>query len=170
MRTRHRRPLAGMPRAGDTSSRARGHDPSQRGSGQRSASSCTRRRGKLAPEEAPPPSSAPSAAGSRRVAERRGAPATSGGGGALRDSGKAVVHAMGGTVLYRVNPQRRGTDAYNLKVLTVVSQHSSEERRPWSDDIACSVGTGPGQKRGSAGLVSLTYRNGGGQLVTSNGH
>merc|ERR1712144_87037 len=36
-----------------------------------------------------------------------------------RDQGKAFVKALGGTILYTVDPKRSKTGLYNLKVLTV---------------------------------------------------
>lgn len=84
------------------------------------------------------------------------------------DRGKAIVLAMGDTIVYTVNPERPSTHAYELKVLTVVSEMANSnlvERAAGS----CSVGIGEDAKNGYAGHVSLTYPSGG-QLVTSTGH
>merc|ERR1711881_520310 len=53
------------------------------------------------------------------------------------DKGKAVVNAMGGTIVYTVNPKRQATDAYDLKVLTVATDCGS-----FPDDLKCEVGEG----------------------------
>lgn len=84
--------------------------------------------------------------------------------------GKAVVSALGGTIVYTVDPKRRPTEAYELKVLTVVTDHAEVSRQSWSPDMLCSTGSGDSERRGLAGHVSLTYKEGGGQLITSNGH
>jgi len=84
------------------------------------------------------------------------------------DKGKAIVSAMGDTIVYTVNPKRKQTDLYDLKVLTVVKDFSGDISQI-SDDMKCVVGEGDKQKRGAAGHVTLTYAEGG-QLVTSMGH
>jgi len=88
------------------------------------------------------------------------------------DKGKAVVSAMGGTIVYTVNPNHKKTDLYDLKVLTVVTDCGCQI----PDNMKCAVGDhsgwwpfSQGQKRGAAGHVTLTYAEGG-QLVTSMGH
>lgn len=78
------------------------------------------------------------------------------------DRGKAVVQAMGDTIVYSVDPRRTPSDRYDLKVLTVVTDGVQV-----AEDLKCSVGGG--LRRGAAGHVTLTYKEGG-QLVTSNGH
>lgn len=87
------------------------------------------------------------------------------------ETGQAVVEAMSDTIVYTVNPNRRKTDAYDLKVLTVVSEISSGEPSQLSDNMKCSIGRGGSddEKKGAAGHVVLTYKSGG-QLVTSMGH
>jgi hypothetical protein len=87
------------------------------------------------------------------------------------DKGKAVVNAMGGTIMYTVNPKRQATEVYDLKILTVVTDCSGGLSQV-SDDLKCTVGQAgwfEKQKRGIAGHVTLTYAEGG-QLVTSMGH
>merc|ERR1712070_550178 len=83
------------------------------------------------------------------------------------DRGKAVVQAMSNTIMYTVDPKRRQTDIYDLKVLTVVTECARGRQLP--DELKCAVGEGDAQKRGAAGHVTLTYSEGG-QLVTSMGH
>lgn len=86
------------------------------------------------------------------------------------DAGKAIVSAMSNTIVYTVDPRRRATDAYDLKVLTVVGEiASSSLRGSASDENMCCVGIGDSKKKGWAGHVTLTYAAGG-QLVTSMGH
>jgi len=82
--------------------------------------------------------------------------------------GKAVVQAMSSTIVYTVNPKRSATNRYDVKVLTVVTEHAQYDG-DWGDDVMCSIGSGSGEKKGTAGHVALTYK-GGGQLITSNGH
>lgn len=81
--------------------------------------------------------------------------------------GKAVVAALGGTIIYTVNPTRTQTQLYDLKVLTVVSTWSGATEMP--EAMKCSVGVGEHEKCGAAGHVTLTYASGG-QIVTSMGH
>lgn len=81
--------------------------------------------------------------------------------------GKAVVGALGGTIVYTVNPTRAPTQLYDLKILTVVSSWSGATGMP--EAMKCSVGVGEHEKRGAAGHVTLTYASGG-QIVTSMGH
>lgn len=84
------------------------------------------------------------------------------------EQGKAIVQAMGGTIVYTVNPHRPPTNVYDLKVLTVVSDWGmGDEGLP--EAMKCSVGDGGNEKRGAAGHVTLTYSSGG-QLLTSMGH
>lgn len=80
------------------------------------------------------------------------------------DKGKAVIEAMGDTIVYSVNPTRIKTDKYDLKVLTVVTDgvHVAE-------NMKCAVGEGNNRRSGAAGHVTLTYKEGG-QIVASNGH
>lgn len=83
------------------------------------------------------------------------------------DQGKAVVEAMGGTILYSVEPNRPETRLYSLKVLTVATDYASPELQGIAQDVKCSVGR---DIRGLAGHVALTYTESGGQLITSMGH
>lgn len=83
------------------------------------------------------------------------------------EEGKAVVSAMGDTILYTINPDRKKTDVYDLKVLTVVTDYSGQSSS--LEHMKCSIGEGPSLKEGAAGHVTLTYASGG-QLVTSMGH
>merc|ERR1711907_689721 len=80
----------------------------------------------------------------------------------------AVVSAMGGTILYTVNPKAPRTDRYDLKILTVVTDASDGLQRV-QEDMKCSIGERDATKKGVAGHVTLTYPSGG-QLVTSMGH
>jgi len=84
-----------------------------------------------------------------------------------KDSGKAVVSAMGNTIVYTVNPDRCRTELYDLKVLTVVTDSSTHSEVP--EDMLCSIGEGTSLRKGTAGHVTLTYPSGG-QLITSTGH
>lgn len=84
------------------------------------------------------------------------------------DDGKAVVKALGSTIVYSVRPDRPKTHVYELKVLTVASNFGGSRTIP--SDLQCSIGTGQNIKHGAAGHVTLTYADGGGQLVTSMGH
>lgn len=84
------------------------------------------------------------------------------------DRGKAIVEAMGDTIVYTVNPKRTETELYTLKVLTVVADLSDCGTRV-PEELKCVVGEAGAQKKGSAGHVTLTYAEGG-QLVTSMGH
>jgi len=85
--------------------------------------------------------------------------------GELCEEGKAVVHALGGTIMYTVNPRRKQTELYELKVLTVATV--SDMLVP--EAMKCIIGEGDHEKRGAAGHVTLTYGSGG-QIVTSMGH
>jgi hypothetical protein len=85
-----------------------------------------------------------------------------------RDQGKAFVNAMSNTILYTVDPKRSKTGAYDLKVLTVVTD-TSDGLPNLNDEMKCSIGEGESMKKGAAGHVTLTYPSGG-QLVTSMGH
>jgi len=90
-----------------------------------------------------------------------------------KDQGKAVVSAMSDTIVYTVNPDRKKTDLYDLKVLTIATQFGCGG--PRSSSTTCSVGESGwwplsgNLKKGTAGHVTLTYAEGG-QLVTSMGH
>ena len=81
--------------------------------------------------------------------------------------GRAVVSAMGDTIVYTINPKRPQTDAYQLQVLTVVSSWSGGGSVP--EAMKCEIEHNGSSKRGVAGHVTLTYPSGG-QLVTSMGH
>mmetsp|Transcript_1561 Transcript_1561/g.1660 ORF Transcript_1561/g.1660 Transcript_1561/m.1660 type:complete len:372 (-) Transcript_1561:86-1201(-) len=80
--------------------------------------------------------------------------------------GKAVVSALGDTILYTLNPRRETTDRYQVKVLTVVTQWRGSDV---AEAMKCEVEQGDMKKRGVAGHVALSYPSGG-QLVTSMGH
>lgn len=86
-----------------------------------------------------------------------------------REQGKAIVAALGATILYAVNPRREATDTYTLKVLTVVSSWGRESSAEPPTAMQSSVGSNELEKKGFAGHVTLTYASGG-QLVTSMGH
>jgi hypothetical protein len=49
------------------------------------------------------------------------------------EQGKAVVSAMSDTIVYTVNPRRKETDLYTLKVLTVVSDFDGAGNNSFSD-------------------------------------
>lgn len=85
-----------------------------------------------------------------------------------KEQGKAVVSAMGGTILYTVNPKRPRTGSYDLKILTIVTD-ASDGLQQVQEQMKCSIGEGESMKKGVAGHVTLTYPSGG-QLVTSMGH
>lgn len=81
--------------------------------------------------------------------------------------GRAVVSAMSDTIVYTINPKRPQTDAYQLRVLTVVGSWSGGGSVP--EAMKCEIEHNGSSKRGVAGHVTLTYPSGG-QLVTSMGH
>jgi len=84
------------------------------------------------------------------------------------ERGKAVVGALPSTIVYTVNPRRPRTDRYYLKVLTVATDFDGRVDG-LTEELKCTVGEGGGLRRGVAGHVTLTYKDGG-QLVTSMGH
>merc|ERR1719188_1317754 len=84
------------------------------------------------------------------------------------ERGSANVAALGDTIVYAVNPTRAATDKYEVKVLTVVSEIQGGLHMP--EALKCSIGTGEGERRGAAGHITLTYAEGGGQLIASMGH
>merc|ERR1711862_233472 len=67
-----------------------------------------------------------------------------------RDQGKALVKALGGTILYTVDPKRPRTGLYDLKVLTVVTD-TSDGLPNLPGEMKCSVGEGGSMKKGAAG-------------------
>merc|ERR1719440_1967951 len=52
------------------------------------------------------------------------------------DRGKAIVEAMGDTIVYTVNPKRTETELYDLKVLTVVTDFCGDDI---ADNLKCTV-------------------------------
>jgi hypothetical protein len=86
------------------------------------------------------------------------------------DQGKAIVSAMGDTIVYIVDPKRTQTHLYEVKILTVVTDIASGSKpTKGKDDLKCTIGEGDALRSGWAGHVALTYPSGG-QLVTSMGH
>merc|ERR1712139_236122 len=85
-----------------------------------------------------------------------------------KEQGKAMVSAMGATILYTVNPKRPRTGSYDLKILTVVTD-ASDGLQAVQEGMKCSIGERESMKKGVAGHVTMTYPSGG-QLVTSMGH
>lgn len=83
------------------------------------------------------------------------------------EEGKAVVAALGGTIVYTLKPDRAPTELYTVKVLTVVTNQCEFEAMHGMP--LCTTGEGDKQTHGTAGHVTLTYASGG-QLITSNGH
>lgn len=87
--------------------------------------------------------------------------------------GSAVVGALGGTIMYTLNPARQLTDVYTVQVLTVVNDPFGGDGPGGIFDIPeamkCRVGPDEAEKSGAAGHVTLTYATGG-QIVTSMGH
>lgn len=77
-----------------------------------------------------------------------------------------MVAALPSTIVYTLNPERKRTTLYDIKLLTVVVDHSSDLI---GSHLLCTVGSGDNVRKGTAGHVALTYSSGG-QLVTSNGH
>ena len=51
--------------------------------------------------------------------------------GEMAEKGKCNVHCLGGTILYSINPKRKTTDQYKLKVLTVTSSVKGYESSHW---------------------------------------
>mmetsp|Transcript_15518 Transcript_15518/g.27553 ORF Transcript_15518/g.27553 Transcript_15518/m.27553 type:complete len:657 (-) Transcript_15518:94-2064(-) len=90
-----------------------------------------------------------------------------------KEQGKAMVQCLGSTILYTVNPDRKATELYDLKVLTIVTDYKSDGTAPKPQDAQSqqllSLGEGETLRKGFAGHVTLTYK-GGGQLITSMGH
>lgn len=80
--------------------------------------------------------------------------------------GKAAVGALSDTILYTLNPRRKATEVYQVKVLTVVTKWRGSEI---PEAMKCEVQHGDARKRGVAGHVALSYPSGG-QLITSMGH
>jgi len=80
--------------------------------------------------------------------------------------GKAAVGALSDTILYTLNPRRKATQVYQVKVLTVVTKWRGSEI---PEAMKCEVQHGDARKRGVAGHVALSYPSGG-QLITSMGH
>lgn len=80
--------------------------------------------------------------------------------------GKAAVGALSDTILYTLNPRRKATQVYQVKVLTVVTKWRGSEI---PEAMKCEVQHGDVRKRGVAGHVALSYPSGG-QLITSMGH
>lgn len=85
-----------------------------------------------------------------------------------REQGKAVVTALGGTIMYTLDPKRPRTGRYDVKILTVVTDVDCGLGHV-QEGMQCSIGEGENVKKGIAGHVTLTYPSGG-QLVTSMGH
>jgi len=79
---------------------------------------------------------------------------------------KAAVGALSDTILYTLNPRRKATQVYQVKVLTVVTKWRGSEI---PEAMKCEVQHGDARKRGVAGHVALSYPSGG-QLITSMGH
>jgi len=84
--------------------------------------------------------------------------------GELASDGKAALHAMGNTIAFSVNWQKADCNAYECKVLTVMTELDGQPAAP-SPGQGCEAG---GQ-RGFAGHVLLTYPSGG-RLLASAGH
>ena len=80
--------------------------------------------------------------------------------------GKAAVGALSDTILYTLNPRRKATEVYQVKILTVVTKWRGSEI---PEAMKCEVQHGDVTKRGVAGHVALSYPSGG-QLITSMGH
>lgn len=79
--------------------------------------------------------------------------------GEMAESSAVNVRAIGGTILYSVDHNRKPTDIYSLQVLTVAHPFKVE------DNLSCRVG----EKEGAAGHVILSYPSGG-FLLTSMSH
>lgn len=73
--------------------------------------------------------------------------------------GHCNVNAMGGTIVYGVDPKRADTDMYKLEVLTVATTFKK------SENYLCEING----NKGLAGHVLLTYKSGG-HLLVSMGH
>ncbi|KAL6059854.1 hypothetical protein QOT17_013888 [Balamuthia mandrillaris] len=84
--------------------------------------------------------------------------------GELCEEGLAVVHAMGGTIMYTVDPDRKKDhDLYTLEVLTVMTKADGTLLK--GKDKAVTLG----EHQGAAGHVVLKYKSGG-VLLLSAGH
>lgn len=73
--------------------------------------------------------------------------------------GHCNVSAMGGTIVFGVNPAKSDNDAYKLEVLTVVTSLGKASK--YQSEI--------GEHKGMPGHVVLTYKSGANILV-SMGH
>ena len=87
--------------------------------------------------------------------------------GELCSEGKANVHAMGGTIVYTIDPRRKATSDYTLEVLTVATHVSGFDLKENASMLTTAEGAG--DLKGTAGHVLLTYPSGG-TLLTSAGH
>jgi len=86
--------------------------------------------------------------------------------GRMCDTGLANLHALGGTIVYTLNPKRTPTKLYELKVLTIVTKTSfGSMTTPLTNDLKIFIG----DHSGTAGHVEIKYATGG-LLITSAGH
>jgi len=88
--------------------------------------------------------------------------------GEMCSKGHATVKAMGCTICYTVDPKKAAHNAYQLQVLTAVTETGTfnlDAALPSGSDLRCEAGDGSG----GAGHVLLTYPSGG-TLLTSAGH
>jgi len=84
--------------------------------------------------------------------------------GELANDGTASLHAMGGTIAFTVDWAKADCQAYQCKVLTVMTEHDGRQVAP-----TAGQGCETGGHRGLAGHVLLTYPSGG-HILASAGH
>ena len=84
--------------------------------------------------------------------------------GRMCNEGTSILHAMGGTIVYTVDPSKSDTPAYKLTVLTLATAHQSLSLQPapYSEVTI-------GEHSGTAGHVMLEYPSGG-IIFASAGH
>jgi len=88
--------------------------------------------------------------------------------GEMCAKGDAVVKAMGSTICYTIDPKKAAHNAYQLEVLSVITETSTfdvDAALPEGSDLRCKAGRGSG----AAGHVLVTYPSGG-SLLASAGH
>lgn len=91
--------------------------------------------------------------------------------GKLCNTGKAGLHALGGTILFTVDPNYKVQDKFNLEILSIVTE---VDGHPVFTDKPCSISVKGESLRGAAGHVLLSYPTGNGnragRILVSSGH
>jgi hypothetical protein len=81
--------------------------------------------------------------------------------GKLCETGKCVIHALGGTIVFGYNPKNSDTDVYDLEILTVASNKNN-----YKENLFQIEGT---TVEGTVGHAMLKYKSGGIMMVSA-GH